>query len=150
MYKLTNTEKITKLAWKRFGADGIAYTFVELGDQYACFVETASGLVSVNTKAAMREFGVDTTEANSYTLLKKFLHGDDETPQVNHHKGDEKPTIQAEKMILDLVKRVKRPITLKEDIKPLFANTDLPAGFAIWNLIKKGDLRQVGRGRYER
>jgi hypothetical protein len=109
MYKLTNTEKITKLAWKLFGADGIAYTFVELGEHRACFVETATGMVSVNMKAALREFGIETTEANSYTLLKEFLHS--ATP-------NEKPTTQAEKMILDLVGRVKRPITLREDIKP--------------------------------
>jgi hypothetical protein len=59
------------------------------------------------------------------------------------------PTRQAEQMILDIASRANRPISLKDDIKPVFENTDLPTTFAIWNLVKRGDLRRLGRGRYE-
>ena len=73
MYEPATKENITKRAKKFYGNDGIAYNFVELGRYYGCFVETETGLVSVNMKAAARACGFErTTVLNSYNMMEEF------------------------------------------------------------------------------
>jgi hypothetical protein len=55
-------------------------------------------------------------------------------------------TKQAEEIILRLINRRHRPVNLSADIKPLFKGRDLPITFAIWNLVRRGDIKRIGRG----
>jgi len=60
-------------------------------------------------------------------------------------------TRKAEQAIIALGERVKRPISLKDDIKPLFAGGPLQRYYtlAVWNLrVRRERLVRIGRGLY--
>jgi hypothetical protein len=59
------------------------------------------------------------------------------------------PTKFAELIILGLATQARGPISLKEDITPIFRNTRFPHTFAIWNLVKQGRILRIGVGQYE-
>jgi hypothetical protein len=53
-------------------------------------------------------------------------------------------TKRTEIRILRLFGRSKRILNLSADIKPACPN--LPVTFAIWNLVKRGDIKRIGHG----
>lgn len=58
-------------------------------------------------------------------------------------------TEKAERIIAKLLQR-RSVISLRDDITPAFRGKDLPMTFAVWNTVKRGDMRRVGRGVYAR
>jgi hypothetical protein len=59
-------------------------------------------------------------------------------------------TQRAEQIILGAIRRLGRPVHLATDLRRLFSgkDADLPVTFAIWNLVKKGEIERLGRGTY--